>query len=79
MASKELVNRIKESAEGIQIGGNIPFEYMKETLETIQEVGSTGTRFRRRQRGFWKLMNISEGSEKFLRQFKDILLDIILI
>ncbi|CCD67585.2 Protein pthb1 homolog [Caenorhabditis elegans] len=38
ITSRELVKRIAESAPGIEIGGVIPFEYMRETLDEIQEL-----------------------------------------
>ncbi|KAF1770030.1 hypothetical protein GCK72_001847 [Caenorhabditis remanei] len=38
IASKELVKRIGESVQGMEIGGVIPFEYIRETLDEIQEL-----------------------------------------
>ncbi|CAI2300508.1 unnamed protein product [Caenorhabditis sp. 36 PRJEB53466] len=38
VAAQELVQRIKKEADGMEIGGNIPFEYIRDTLESIQEL-----------------------------------------
>ncbi|EGT41665.1 CBN-BBS-9 protein [Caenorhabditis brenneri] len=38
IASRELVRRISEASKETQIGGTIPFEYMQELLENINEV-----------------------------------------
>ncbi|UMM13883.1 hypothetical protein L5515_001939 [Caenorhabditis briggsae] len=38
IAAKELVSRIQNEVKGMEIGGVIPFEYMRETLDDIQEL-----------------------------------------
>ncbi|CAL2028853.1 unnamed protein product [Caenorhabditis brenneri] len=38
IASRELVRRISEASKETQIGGTIPFEYMQELLENINEL-----------------------------------------
>uniref|UniRef100_A0A8R1EE22 PHTB1_C domain-containing protein n=1 Tax=Caenorhabditis japonica TaxID=281687 RepID=A0A8R1EE22_CAEJA len=39
VVSKDLVRRVFEAVpDGLQVGGNVPYEYIRETLDAIQEL-----------------------------------------